>query len=87
MSALFDDLYHTGAQKWVPHPLHSQLLVPSGKVNSYPAPETNSTDSNEIIRSLLSSCLDSESGGGVVNSEQKLLYARVTSSDNVDIGV
>jgi hypothetical protein len=62
--------------------------VPSGKVNSYPALE--SID-DEIIRSLLltaSGGLESQlpPPGGMVNAERKLLYARVSSIDNYDIG-
>ena len=85
---LFDDHYHTGHQKWTPHPHCPQLLVPSGKVNSYPALE-NIND--EIICSLLTGGggnLESQlpTPGGVVNVERKLLYARVSSIDNYDVG-
>ena len=85
----FDDHYHTGHQKWTPHPHCPQLLVPSGKVNSYPALESIN---DETIRSLLtgSGGLELTSQlpppGGVVNTERKLLYARVSCIDNYDAG-
>ena len=86
---LFDDHYHTGHQKWTPHPHCPQLLVPSGKVNSYPALESIN---DKTIRSLLtgSGGLELTSQlpppGGVVNTERKLLYARVSCIDNYDAG-
>ena len=64
---LFDDHYHTGHQKWTPHPHCPQLLVPSGKVNSYPALESIN---NKTIRSLLT-------GSGGLRE-----FARVSSIDN-----
>ena len=79
---------HTGNQKWAPHPQCSLLLVPSGRVHNYPALEDSS---DTAIRLLLSGTKGTESlqlaPGGVVNSERKLLYARVSSIDNYDISM
>ena len=47
--------------------------------------DSGGTSDDDVIHSLLNSCLDTQSGG-VVYTERKLLYARVTSMDSVDIG-
>ena len=87
---LLSILYHTANQKWVPYPQISHLLVPSGKVDHYHYPTaegslSSSSSGEEVIRSLLSSCTELQPGG-VVNTERKVVYARVTSIDSVHIG-
>ena len=79
----FDDLYHTGPQKWTPCLNCSELLVPSGKVNNYPMLEGSN---DEVVHLMLSSCSDSQPGG-VINTKRKLLYATVSSISSVDVGV
>ena len=81
-------IIYAGRHSWVPHPRCSRLLVPSNRVNHH-HDQTAGDDScsgDEVIHSLLSDSSDSRPGG-VVDTEQKLLYARVTSIDSVDVGM